>query len=215
MSRLQTLAQSYLLPHNWVYDAEYYNRQVEMPARLSAPIMAEAIVHDLRPKRVIDVGCGTGALLEAMRDRGCDVSGMEKSTVALEYCRSRGLDIREFDLEQDSIAIADDKRCDVVVSMEVAEHLPPSVVEKYVDLLTSLGPVIVFTAATPGQGGHDHINEQPHEYWFDKFERRGFRYNPQISERWRREWEATGQVQDWYYRNIMLLERTGDGQFVG
>jgi len=32
---------------------------------------------------IIDVGCGTGALLEALRDRGCDVFGLEYSEAAL------------------------------------------------------------------------------------------------------------------------------------
>jgi SAM-dependent methyltransferase len=211
---VQTLAQSYLLPHDWVYDADYYDRMVEAPARHSSPVMAASIVRDLHPKRVIDVGCGTGALLEALRDLGCEVAGLEHSDAALEYCRARALAVREFDLELDSLS-ADDRKWDVVVSMEVAEHLPQAVDERYVDLLASLGSVIVFTAATPGQGGHDHINEQPHEYWFQKFGRRGFRHNDELSDRWRREWQASGQVQDWYYRNIMVLERSGGGQSAG
>jgi SAM-dependent methyltransferase len=207
MRRAQTFAQSYLLPHNWVYDADYYDRMVEAPARRSAPIMAGTIVRDLRPKRVIDVGCGTGALLDALRDLGCEVAGLEHSDAALEYCRSRALAVRQFDLEQDSISEGDDKKWDVVISMEVAEHLPQSVDERYVELLASLGPVIVFTAATPGQGGHDHINEQPHEYWLEKFGRRGLVRNAELSERWRREWQAAEHVQDWYCRNIMVLEQ--------
>jgi SAM-dependent methyltransferase len=212
MRRAQTFAQSYLLPHNWVYDADYFHRMIEMPARRSSPVMAASIVRDLHPQRVIDVGCGTGALLEALRAQGCQVSGLEHSQAALEYCRSRGLDVREFDLEQDSFAAGDQKNWDVVVSMEVAEHLPQAVDERYLELLTSLGPVIVFTAATPGQGGHDHINEQPHEYWLEKFERRGFRRNAPLSDSWRNEWQASGQVQDWYCRNIMVLERAGGGK---
>jgi SAM-dependent methyltransferase len=204
--RAQTFAQSYLLPHDWVYDADYFDRMIESPARHSAPIMAGTIVRDLAPKRVIDVGCGTGALLEALRDLGCEVQGLERSDAALEYCRSRALSVRQFDLEQDSLS-GDDKNWDVVVSTEVAEHLPQSVDDRYIDLLTSLAPVIVFTAATPGQGGHDHINEQPHEYWLEKFGRREFRRNAELSDRWRQEWQAAEQVQDWYYRNIMVLER--------
>jgi SAM-dependent methyltransferase len=199
VKRVKTWAQSHLLPHNWVYDMEYSSRTVEAPACRAAPIMADTIVRDLRPKRAVDVGCGTGALLEALRDRGCEVLGLEKSTAALECCRARGLTVREFDLEQDALAGIPDTDFDAVISMEVAEHLPQSADERYIDLLTSpnRGPVIVFTAAPPGQGGMDRINEQPPEYWFDKFARRGFHYNPQLSEQWQREWEDSRQVESW------------------
>jgi len=49
---------------------------------------------------------------------------------------------------------------DLAVSMEVAEHLPEQVSEPYIDLLTRLSRVVVFTAARPGLGGSDHVNEQ-------------------------------------------------------
>jgi SAM-dependent methyltransferase len=200
------MAQSYLLPHDWVYDSEYYNETVDGAARASAPIMAQTIAQELHPRHVIDVGCGTGALLESLRNLGCEVVGLEKSTAAIKMCKERGLDVHDFDLESGTNPM--NRSFDVAVSMEVAEHLPQSVDERYIDLLTSLGETVVFTAAPPGQGGTDHINEQPPEYWFAKFERRGFHFNRALSDRWRSDWQATGKVQDWYYKNLMLFDRT-------
>lgn len=191
------------LAHDWIYDATYYARRVEAPAVESAGSIADSIVGELRPRRVVDVGCGTGALLEVLRDRGCEVFGFEYSKAALAYCRERKLDVAKFDLEKD--VLHDNRTFDVAVSMEVAEHLPAAVADRYVDLLVRLADTVVFTAAPPGQGGNDHVNEQLPEYWVGKFAQREFRLDDTRSRRWREAWQAGGKVQDWYYKNLMIF----------
>jgi SAM-dependent methyltransferase len=191
------------LAHDWIYSAEYYARTVEGPAVESAGTIADAILDDVAPRSAADVGCGTGALLEALRARGCDVFGFEYSKVALDYCRRRNLAVARFDLEKDRLPTG--RRFDVVVSMEVAEHLPASSAERYVDVLTSLAPTVVFTAAPPGQGGNDHVNEQPPAYWIAKFAQRRFVLDETTTQRWRRRWEESGKVRDWYHRNLMVF----------
>lgn len=168
-------------------------------------MISASIVNEFSPSTVIDIGCGTGALLNALRERGCEVKGLEYAEAALEYCRSRNLDVSKFDLEKDSYR--PEKQFDVAVSTEVAEHLPESVADRYVDLLTSAAPAIVFTAAPPGQEGADHINLQPASYWHSKFKARGFDYDPETSERWKAEWKDSGEVQDWYYWNLMIFRK--------
>ena len=54
---------------------------------------------------------------------------------------------------------------DLVVSLEVAEHLPKECADIFVDSLVRLGPIILFSAAIPQAGGTCHINEQWPEYW--------------------------------------------------
>ena len=44
-------------------------------------------------------------------------------------------------------------RADVAVSTEVAEHLPESAADRFVELLTALAPVAVVTAALPDRAG--------------------------------------------------------------
>ena len=53
------------LPHDVVYDEDYYEKAVEGTAEVAAPTIARAIAEDLRPRVVLDVGCGSGALLES------------------------------------------------------------------------------------------------------------------------------------------------------
>jgi 2-polyprenyl-3-methyl-5-hydroxy-6-metoxy-1,4-benzoquinol methylase len=108
--------------HDWIYNSYYYERTVEGPAVRSAGTIADSILNEFKATRIIDVGCGTGALLEALRNRGCEVFGLEYSEAALKYCRSSQLSVAKFDLERD--VFSENRTFDVAVSMEVAEHLP-------------------------------------------------------------------------------------------
>jgi cyclopropane fatty-acyl-phospholipid synthase-like methyltransferase len=160
---------------------------------------------DFMPKHVVDVGCGTGALLQALQDRGCDVFGLEHSKAGLGYCKARNINVVQFDLEKD--VIQENWKFDVAVSMEVAEHLPEGIADSYVDMLTRMAPVVVFTAATPGQRGHDHVNLQPRTYWVSKYERRGFNFVSEITERWRENWKSSQEVEWYYWKNLMIFRR--------
>ena len=196
---------SRLLPHDELYNSDYFATTVELPARDSAGPMAESIVSDLAPRTVVDVGCGTGALLEQLRNRGCDVFGLEYSEAGLRYCRDRRLNVRKFNLERD--VYDESNSFDVAISIEVAEHLPEKAADRYVDLLARLSATIVFTAAPPGQGGLDHVNEQAPSYWVSKFRNRGFKHDAELSDRWREKWRETG-VAEMYCKNLMIFRRT-------
>lgn len=191
-----------VLGHDGIYSEDYYASTVEDAAGRSVGAMADSIVSDLNPKTAIDVGCGTGALLEALRSRGVTVCGLEYSKAGLRRCAVRNLDVSRFDIENDSYLR--NGTFDVAISMEVAEHLPGRVAERYIDLLTRLSRDVVFTAAPVGQGGEDHVNEQPPEYWIEKYAKRGFRLNNEASTRWAANWKANG-VESWYYSNLMVF----------
>jgi SAM-dependent methyltransferase len=188
--------------HDEVYDAEYF-AHLHATTERSAGILASSLVESFRPRRVIDVGCGSGALLAALRDRGVEVLGYDLAAASLAACRARGLDARAVDLASTHSL---GERADVVVSTEVAEHLSEASAESFVSLLTATAGVIVFTAATPGQGGTDHLNEQPNEYWIALFRRHGFEYQERLTQQWRREW-AEGDAASWYHRNLMVFRR--------
>lgn len=189
-----------------VYNSDYYDL-VDTMARRSVDAMAESIVRDFRPIRVVDVGCGTGALLDALRKKGVDGHGYEYSKAALEVCSRRGLSVTKFDITKNEVG--DSTKCDVVTSTEVAEHIEERFAERLVGFLTALGPVVVFTAAVPGQGGGtDHVNEQPHEYWIRKFGDCGFQFLADHSDKWREEWRIAG-AEGCYWRNLMIFESSG------
>lgn len=194
-----------LLPHNMVYDEKYYERDVEGPAARSAPAIVESLLREFRPSSVLDVGCGTGAMLAAFAARGCRAKGLEYADAGIRMCQQRGLDVLKFDIEKDRLPPG--ASYDLIISMEVAEHLPESIAGNYVELLTSAAPCVAMTAATPGQGGTDHVNEQPNAYWMAKFADRGFRFDQELTDRLRSEWAANATVQTWYHHNLLIFHR--------
>ncbi|WP_432817033.1 class I SAM-dependent methyltransferase [Sulfitobacter sp. JB4-11] len=199
---------SAIVPHQILYDDTYYAESVDTGAVKAAGPISRFVVENMNPRTVIDVGCGTGAIAVGFREAGCRVVGLEYSTVGLQYCRERGLDVQKFDLENDHYQDLGLEKFDLVVSTEVAEHLPPALADRYADILSGLSDRIFMTAAVPGQGGVDHVNEQPHSYWIEKFEHRGFSYNDTLSETARHELGSKSDVAKWYSQNIMIFENT-------
>src|SRR5262245_35919916 len=134
-------------------------------AKAIVPLLIEAV----EPSSVIDVGCGQGVWLSAFKSRGVsDVFGVDGDWV----------DTRSLEIPRASFASADlskplnlDRCFDLVLSLEVAEHLPAASAATFVQSLVGLGQVILFSAAIPFQGGVAHVNEQWPDYWADLFER--------------------------------------------
>jgi SAM-dependent methyltransferase len=171
-------------------------------------IIAEGIVQYFRPRRVLDVGCGGGRLLQNLLDFGVDCLGLEYSSAALEICRARSVPVDMVNLELDDWKASEG--FDLVVSTEVGEHLPAESANRYVGLLCSAGNAVLFTAAVPGTGGIDHVNEQPHNYWIEKFGLQGYFLDAGLSLRLREEWQSRGALH-YYFRNALVFRREGVG----
>jgi len=189
--------------HNEMYDTEYYKRQ-EIEMAESSKAIAASLIEHFSPDSVIDVGCGSGAVLNAFRDKGIQGSGLEYSEAALKLCHEKKLEVKQFDIESKHAALM--KPAILVLSTEVAEHLPPSCADRYVDLLVGLTRQhIVITAATPGQGGTDHVNEQPNSYWIEKFANRGAQYLGELTNALRNDWSAR-KVDHHRARNVLVFK---------
>src|SRR5262249_38243274 len=59
-----------------------------------------------QPVRYLDVGCSTGFVVEAARDRGWSATGIDLNPSAIEFGRCRGLDLRTVPLEDAGFARA-------------------------------------------------------------------------------------------------------------
>jgi SAM-dependent methyltransferase len=150
-------------------------------------------------RSVVDVGCGRGAWLSVFRERGVRrATGIDGDYVE----RDRLLFPREDFVAHDlSAPFVGDERYDLVVSLEVGEHLPERSARPFVRTLASLGSVVLFSAAIPGQGGLHHVNEQWPDYWAALFAEVGFAPIDCIRPR---VWDDPS-VEVWYAQNTLLF----------
>jgi hypothetical protein len=95
------------------------------------------------------------------------------------------------------------RRYDLAMSLEVAEHLAPEYAAEFVARLVRLSDMVFFSAAIPGQGGYNHVNEQWPEYWAAHFAQHG--YDPIDCIRWQ-VWDNP-EVLIHYAQNVMLFAR--------
>ena len=180
------------------YDWAFYEKIAES-ARRSAHEVVPIILDYISPRSVIDVGCGTGTWLSVFSSKGVtDFLGVDAESVPMGLLEIPVSRYVTFDL---SIPFSYARRFDLVVSLEVAEHLPSQIAHSFVESLVRLGPAVLFSAAIPGQGGTCHINEQWPTYWSELFARHS--YVPVDFLR-RKVW-CNPQVSWWYSQNMILF----------
>ena len=153
--------------HRKHYDGKFFTLVGETAAR-SAETMVPLVMELVNPKRVVDVGCGPGAWMRAFKQRGCTVRGYDGDYVDVS---SMVVDPSEFHVADLRQPLTDSEGpYDLAVSLEVGEHLPQECAAMLVKSLVGLAPVVLFSAAIPGQGGTLHINEQWQSYWAELFQ---------------------------------------------
>jgi 2-polyprenyl-3-methyl-5-hydroxy-6-metoxy-1,4-benzoquinol methylase len=92
--------------------------RVERFGRERVALMARHL--DVTTPRYLDVGCSTGFVVEAARDAGWNASGLDLNPSAIEFGRSRSLDVHLVGLEDADFAAA---TFDAVSLFDVLEHL--------------------------------------------------------------------------------------------
>lgn len=153
------------------------------------------------PASVVDVGSGPGAWLVEFQRRGTkEILGIDGPWLDKSSLLIPASSFRSQDLEQSLVV---NRTFDLAVNLEVAEHLSRSRAESFVSDLTRLAPIVLFSAAIPGQGGTGHINEEWPDYWARVFARHDYLaldvLRPAL-------W-ADARISYWYRQNLVLYVR--------
>ena len=182
------------------YGPAFYQHQAQGSAQ-SADEIVPLLIDWIHPRTVVDVGCGVGTWLRAFQDRGVeDIFGVDGSWVDRTALRIAASRFQEVDL---AAPFDIQRQFDLALSLEVAEHLPPEAAANFVTSLTTLAPVIAFSAAIPNQGGVHHLNEQWPDYWVRLFDERSYAVVDCVRPR---VWDNP-RVQFWYAQNVFMFVR--------
>ncbi len=155
-----------------IYSDTFFD-YINQSARASAEPLIGHLYPHLRPTSVLDLGSGRGVWLHAWRRKGVEtVMGVDG-----DYVDRSGLAIApdEFVAADLTQPLNVGRRFDLAQSLEVGEHLPKEAAVTLIASLTAASDRVLFSAAVKGQGGENHINEQPLAFWQDLFEARGYR----------------------------------------
>lgn len=153
------------------YGGDFY-KEMEDSNLSSARVVVPLALGYAPAKSVLDIGCGQGLWLKAFLEQGVtDVLGYDGEYVERNKLQIPAEKFVAANLEE---PLTLHKKFDLAVSLEVGEHLSDKASRTFVKNLTDAAPVILFSAAIPGQGGVHHINEQWPAYWEERFREVGY-----------------------------------------
>jgi SAM-dependent methyltransferase len=179
------------------YSDNFY-KNIHADALSSAEEIVPFVLKLTGAKSVVDVGCGQGAWLSVFKKHGMTrILGLDGAYVSANSLLIGHDEFRAVDLSRPPESAG---KFDLVVSLEVGEHIPSASAQAYVTFLASLAPIALFSAAIPFQDGTHHVNEQWPDYWAALFAERG--YMPVDAVRpafWNNE-----KVAPWYRQNMLI-----------
>lgn len=184
-----------------LYPPDFYDmirEGTQRSAKVVVPLICEALGGV--PGSVVDVGCGEGWWALEFAKMGSRVVGIDGA-----YVEGSPL-VERFVAHDLETPLPDLGRFDLAISLEVAEHLTPARSEGFIDDLCRLAPVVVFSAAFPGQGGVGHVNEAWQYEWGIMFENRGW----MVSGALRFALWPDQRVEPWYASNILIAMKDPD-----
>jgi SAM-dependent methyltransferase len=161
----QSLFDAYYFAHGC---GEPYQRSEVWLALFNA--FADRICQDISPNSVLDAGCAMGFLVEALHQRGVEAWGVDISEYAIERVPK---DYQPY-CWQGSVVEPFPRNYNLIVCIEVLEHLSKVEAEKAVENLCKHSDDILFSSTPFDYKEASHFNVQPPEYWAEVFARRGF-----------------------------------------
>lgn len=203
-----------------LFDATYYQTGCGSPYGGSAAwdsffaTVAERIVVEIGPATVLDAGCALGLLVEQLRARGVDAEGIDIS----EYAIARAPEAVRDHVRVGSVAAPFPRRYDLIVCIEVLEHMPKAEAEAAVANFCAHSDDVLFSSSPHDYKEATHFNVNPPDYWAALFARHGlFRdldfdaaFVTPWAVRFRRTGDPAHRVVRAYERRLWELRREND-----
>ena len=161
---------------NEMFDKYYYEHDCGIPYERNEHwlnffgAVAARIVNDFSPKSMLDAGCAKGFLVECLRNKGVEAFGVDISEYAINNVYEP---IKDF-CKIASISDPLDSFYDVIISIEVVEHMERSESEAAIANLCNFTDKILFSSSPHDYSEATHINVQQPEVWAQIFARNGF-----------------------------------------
>jgi SAM-dependent methyltransferase len=116
--------------------------------------ISAAIVRGLGARSCFELGCFTGSVISLLANAGVSVLGAEVSHLAFAFAQPN---IREAMIFGDLLTLDIDRRFDVVLCMDVLEHVSPLQLDYYVEKLLSLIEEDGYIYLNAPMWGKDHV----------------------------------------------------------
>lgn len=149
----------------------YHNRESWMTFFRN---IARNIVSSLNPHTVLDVGCAFGYLVEALRELGVEAWGIDISNYAVEQSAECVRPYLYVQSAVDPLPSTFPQKFDLIVSIEVLEHLHEEEMVRVLDRLVFYADKMLISASFSDFSEPTHFNVQPPAYWVRNFAERGF-----------------------------------------
>ena len=192
-----------------IYSNYYYTVQ-EYGSLKSAEIIVPMIINEFNPKSVIDVGCGIGSWLSVFNKNGVtDYIGIDTEFINSESLKIPKDRFMKFDICK---PVNINRKFDLAISLEVAEHIPEEFIDIYIDSLTNLSDLILFSGAIPLQGDikMGHINEKWISLWIKLFSDKNYEAFDFLRDKI---WDNIN-IEPWYIQNILLFVKRDNKEFI-
>lgn len=161
-----------IVPHNRDPYGPAFFKFTELDHGWSSEMFGHILWLLYEPRTVIEFGCGCGGTLAALKSHGAGVLGTDVSVAAAPFIARRDQGIAD-DLVVGDLAEpmqgAMFHHNDLAVSVEVLEHVTEAGADQAVKTIAAAAPRAVITACPPVGRNSLHLNEQPFQYWIDKF----------------------------------------------
>ena len=177
-----------------------------------ADIVAKKICELDGIRTAYDFGCGSGIYTEALIKTGVETLGLDvNDTLAIEQYHTARRNMIFVDLSLRGVKEDFNlSRRELVVSIEVAEHIEKSNVDIFFGNIIDLADRWIFLTASPEVGQY-HVNPQPRDYWIEKVEQfKKHEYEKTLSENFMKYFKMTIPLKEglvWFKRDLMIFRR--------